>query len=399
MSFEILGAEKSWYAIPSESRLRFESTAAAYFTEDERKCKEYLRHKTYILAPGRLKEGGLSFTMAVQKAGEFIVTFPGAYHAGFNHGTLAWFDVVSVVQYLLLLSFLYLLDEGFNIAEATNFVTERWIPAGLKAKVCRCRPSSVHIEVHELESSILRDKKRKSLLQQKTESADTELLRCSCGMRVEFKKWEVISRVHCSGMGRSSDTKSQSYSDAIESGCIFQCCECDCWSHTVCIFDDPPNVISPNSTCQWCPKVCGSSSKKSECRSKGKKSKSLHSNDISMSYKSQKRQAKCEVDKQTKHSSHEKLGERHCLLVTNAQEECNQVETHKRTSNVAGNGDDDGLHSSSPPTKRRKGVVEKGVLVRATLPDRKRGAPYTVTIEGVVTDVYDGQFRLHQMVV
>ena len=88
MLINYAGAEKSWYAIPSESRQRFESTAAAYFTEEERKCKEYLRHKTFILAPGRLKEGALPYTMAVQKAGEFIITFPGAYHAGFNHGML-----------------------------------------------------------------------------------------------------------------------------------------------------------------------------------------------------------------------------------------------------------------------------------------------------------------------
>lgn len=39
-----------------------------------------------------------------QEAGEFMITFPYGYHAGFNH--------------------------GFNCAESTNFATLRWIDYG-----------------------------------------------------------------------------------------------------------------------------------------------------------------------------------------------------------------------------------------------------------------------------
>lgn len=39
-----------------------------------------------------------------QEAGEFMITFPYGYHAGFNH--------------------------GFNCAESTNFATLRWIEYG-----------------------------------------------------------------------------------------------------------------------------------------------------------------------------------------------------------------------------------------------------------------------------
>ena len=43
----------------------------------------------------------------VQQPGEFILTFPDAYHAGFS--------------------------TGVNIAEAVNFASESWIPYGVRS--------------------------------------------------------------------------------------------------------------------------------------------------------------------------------------------------------------------------------------------------------------------------
>ena len=48
-----------------------------------------------------------------QEPGQFMVTFPYSYHAGFNH--------------------------GFNCAESTNFATERWIEYGKQAILVRHR--------------------------------------------------------------------------------------------------------------------------------------------------------------------------------------------------------------------------------------------------------------------
>jgi jumonji domain-containing protein 2 len=119
------GAPKSWYSIQPGRRLRFEALAEGHFASDLRECKEYLRHKTKLFSPTRMRESGLQFDTVVQRAGEFVVTFPGAYHAGFNH--------------------------GFNLAEATNFATPRWLGLGSKARICKCRPHSVFIEMSELE--------------------------------------------------------------------------------------------------------------------------------------------------------------------------------------------------------------------------------------------------------
>jgi jumonji domain-containing protein 2 len=119
------GAAKSWYSILPERRARLDSIAEGSYAEELRRCREYMRHKTKLFSPARLKECGLPYDTVVQNAGEFVITFPGAYHAGFNH--------------------------GFNLAEATNFATPSWLPLGRRARRCVCRPHSVHIDVAELE--------------------------------------------------------------------------------------------------------------------------------------------------------------------------------------------------------------------------------------------------------
>ncbi|KAI9023189.1 hypothetical protein DFJ74DRAFT_76412 [Hyaloraphidium curvatum] len=57
----------------------------------------------------------------VQEQGEFIVTFPHGYHAGFNL--------------------------GLNCAESVNFATPEWVPFGREAKWCTCVKDSVRIDV------------------------------------------------------------------------------------------------------------------------------------------------------------------------------------------------------------------------------------------------------------
>uniref|UniRef100_A0A1I7XQL4 JmjC domain-containing protein n=1 Tax=Heterorhabditis bacteriophora TaxID=37862 RepID=A0A1I7XQL4_HETBA len=77
------GAPKYWFAIPPEAAPRFERFMSHHFTVQQRNCK--------------------------------------GYHMGFNL--------------------------GFNIAESTNFATNRWIDYGKNAVLCKCRPDMVEIDM------------------------------------------------------------------------------------------------------------------------------------------------------------------------------------------------------------------------------------------------------------
>lgn len=116
------GAPKYWYAISPEDSQRFESLAISHFGPAAASCREFLRHKRYLLSPAILKKAGIQYTTQIQRAGDVIITFPGSYHFGFN--------------------------TGFNVAESTNFAVPEWVPMGSAARVCMCHPHSVRIDMN-----------------------------------------------------------------------------------------------------------------------------------------------------------------------------------------------------------------------------------------------------------
>ncbi|MEE6495152.1 hypothetical protein FKM82_001963 [Ascaphus truei] len=115
------GEPKSWYAIPPEHGKRLERLAKGFFPGSAQSCEAFLRHKMTVISPFIIKKYGIPFDKITQEAGEFMITFPYAYHAGFNH--------------------------GFNCAESTNFATLRWIEYGKQSVLCSCRKDMVKISM------------------------------------------------------------------------------------------------------------------------------------------------------------------------------------------------------------------------------------------------------------
>lgn len=115
------GEPKSWYAIPPEHGKRLERLAKGFFPGSSQGCDAFLRHKMTLISPSILKKYSIPFNRITQEAGEFMITFPYGYHAGFNH--------------------------GFNCAESTNFATLRWIDYGKMATQCSCRKDMVKISM------------------------------------------------------------------------------------------------------------------------------------------------------------------------------------------------------------------------------------------------------------
>ncbi|GAX80508.1 hypothetical protein CEUSTIGMA_g7946.t1 [Chlamydomonas eustigma] len=115
------GASKHWYCIPPEYRVRFENLVKSLLPDIFKACPEFMRHKELLISPQMLDLHNIPYVKAVQGPRDFMITFPGAYHAGFN--------------------------AGFNCAESVNFGTRRWIPIGARAGVCKCSPDSVKIDM------------------------------------------------------------------------------------------------------------------------------------------------------------------------------------------------------------------------------------------------------------
>ncbi|KAH9916071.1 uncharacterized protein B0H18DRAFT_1039143 [Fomitopsis serialis] len=134
------GAPKYWYAIPQAKAPTLENAMRGYFPSDVSNCKQFLRHKSFLASPHLLSQSSCRPNTLVQREGEFVITFPMGYHAGFNL--------------------------GLNCAESVNFALDSWIDIGRKAKACACVNFSVRIDVDQL----LRDREAERMQVARTNS-------------------------------------------------------------------------------------------------------------------------------------------------------------------------------------------------------------------------------------
>lgn len=103
------GAPKLWYGVPGDPKSAegLEKVFHSYLSMKMRDTPDLLHHITTMFSPRLLQNSDVAVHKILQYEGEFVVTFPRAFHSGFSLGP--------------------------NIGEAVNFATHDWIEHGSDA--------------------------------------------------------------------------------------------------------------------------------------------------------------------------------------------------------------------------------------------------------------------------
>jgi len=103
------GAPKQWYGVPGTKQDAdgVERVFKSYLSMKMRDVPDLLHHITTSFSPRLLGQEGVRVCKLLQNSGEFIVTFPRAFHGGFSLGP--------------------------NCGEAVNFALQDWIPHAVDA--------------------------------------------------------------------------------------------------------------------------------------------------------------------------------------------------------------------------------------------------------------------------
>jgi len=98
------GEAKCWYGIPGSAASAFEKVMRKTLPDLFDAQPDLLFQLVTMLSPTVLQENKVPVYTVLQEPGNFVITFPKSFHAGFNF--------------------------GLNCAEAVNFATADWLPYG-----------------------------------------------------------------------------------------------------------------------------------------------------------------------------------------------------------------------------------------------------------------------------
>ncbi|CEP14172.1 hypothetical protein [Parasitella parasitica] len=116
------GETKTWYGVPGSDTAKFEAAMKKAVPELFDQQPDLLFQLITMLSPERLVKEDVNVYAVDQRPGQFVITYPKAYHSGFNH--------------------------GFNFCEAVNFAPGEWIDFGLECvkryKAFRRQPCFSH---------------------------------------------------------------------------------------------------------------------------------------------------------------------------------------------------------------------------------------------------------------
>ncbi|KAJ7068692.1 PLU-1-like protein-domain-containing protein [Mycena amicta] len=104
INFMHWGETKTWYGIPGADAEKFEAAIKSEAPDLFQAQPDLLFQLVTLMNPKRVTDAGVRVSACNQRAGEFVITCPKSYHAGFNH--------------------------GLNFNEAVNFALPDWLPFG-----------------------------------------------------------------------------------------------------------------------------------------------------------------------------------------------------------------------------------------------------------------------------
>ncbi|KAJ7228249.1 jumonji superfamily protein [Mycena pura] len=104
INFMHWGETKTWYGIPGADAEKFEAAIKCEAPDLFQAQPDLLFQLVTLMNPQRVTDAGVRVFACNQRPGEFVITCPKSYHAGFNH--------------------------GFNFNEAVNFALPDWLSFG-----------------------------------------------------------------------------------------------------------------------------------------------------------------------------------------------------------------------------------------------------------------------------
>ncbi|XP_038905001.1 lysine-specific demethylase JMJ706 isoform X3 [Benincasa hispida] len=233
INYHHCGASKTWYGIPGKAALQFENVVREHvYTRDilstggEDGAFDVLLGKTTLFPPSILLDHKVPVYRAVQKPGEFVITFPRAYHAGFSH--------------------------GFNCGEAVNFAMGDWFPLGAVASQRYALLNRMPLIPHEellckeamllYTNSELEDPHRAS-----AELASHYCIKTSFVSMIRFQhraRWSLMKSRTCIGV--SPNFHGTILCSLCKCDCYISYINCSCYGHPVCLRHD---IKSLNFSC------------------------------------------------------------------------------------------------------------------------------------------------------
>ncbi|XWS49291.1 hypothetical protein CRYUN_Cryun13aG0151300 [Craigia yunnanensis] len=232
INYHHCGASKTWYGIPGHAALKFEKVVKEHVytndilsTDGEDGAFDVLLGKTTLFPPNILLEHDVPVYKAVQNPGEFVITFPRAYHAGFSH--------------------------GFNCGEAVNFAIGDWFPLGPVASLRYAHLNRVPLLPHEellcKEAMLLYT----SLELEDLDYSPADLASHHC-IKVSFVKlmrflhwvrWSVMKSRACTSV--SPNYYRTIICTLCKRDCYVAFVNCSCYSHPVCMRHDIKSLDFP----------------------------------------------------------------------------------------------------------------------------------------------------------